>query len=312
MTDLEAAVLNGSLFNPDRTTSPARSISPSLTDTDDELGSDLSDTRDHSRSHFESSSLAVSDSHDPQTGPKGVISDRHAHDRNAKYEKNRAIQNVRDLQEKIKMVALTADEEDVSRQDEEARLIQAEKREGMEKEDEEYDEKFKEQWKALRRDQLKMDRNGSGVAKRGLREIGQEGFIHAVERPGWVIILIYEPGIPRCSALLASMLQLSLAEPPLPVTLFRARATSLSFALLPPSSGGENGSEDRRADFEVLPSLLAYKDGELEKTWIRVDWDLKEDGVAGLLRREGILPRLDSRRHSHMLSDEDDEEEDDD
>lgn len=41
----------------------------------------------------------------------------------------------------------------------------------------------------------------------------------------------------------------------------------------------------RLPDPDVLPSLLAYKDGELEKTWIRVDWDVSEDGVEGLLRR---------------------------
>jgi hypothetical protein len=40
-----------------------------------------------------------------------------------------------------------------------------------------------------------------------------------------------------------------------------------------------------KPDPDVLPTLLAYKDGELEKTWIRVDWDVGEDGVEGLLRR---------------------------
>jgi len=59
------------------------------------------------------------------------------------------------------------------------------------------------------------------------------------------------------------------------VSLFRARATSLEFSLSP---SGE-------ADLDVLPTILAYKDGELEKTWIRIDWEVGEDGVEGLLRK---------------------------
>lgn len=110
----------------------------------------------------------------------------------------------------------------------------------------------------------------------------------------------------RCQTILTSLLSLSLALPSMhlssPVTLLRARATSLSFSLLPgpPAShpkanhGAENNDEEdeeteeeeeRMADPDVLPSLLAYKDGELEKSWIRVDWDVGDDGVEGLLRR---------------------------
>lgn len=47
----------------------------------------------------------------------------------------------------------------------------------------------------------------------------------------------------------------------------------------------EDKEPKRLPDPDVLPSLLAYKDGELEKTWIRVDWDVSEDGIEGLLRR---------------------------
>lgn len=31
--------------------------------------------------------------------------------------------------------------------------------------------------------------------------------------------------------------------------------------------------------------MLAYRDGELERTWIRVDWEVGEEGVEGMLRR---------------------------
>ena len=79
------------------------------------------------------------------------------------------------------------------------------------------------------------------------------------------------------------MLQLSLTDPPPSITIYRARATSLSFSLLP-SQGGRD-EDEAKADPDVLPTLLAYKDGELEKTWIRVDWEVKDDGIEGLLRR---------------------------
>ena len=72
------------------------------------------------------------------------------------------------------------------------------------------------------------------------------------------------------------MIHLSLSLPPrTPISLFRARATSLDFSLLP--SGD--------ADIDVLPTLSAYRDGGLAKTWVRVDWEVGEDGVEGLLRR---------------------------
>ena len=58
------------------------------------------------------------------------------------------------------------------------------------------------------------------------------------------------------------------------------------------------------ADPDVLPTMLVYKDGELERNWIRVDWEIGEGDLEGLLRRsviywfslsllicrEGILP----------------------
>jgi len=38
-------------------------------------------------------------------------------------------------------------------------------------------------------------------------------------------------------------------------------------------------------DPDVLPTLLAYKDGELEKTWVRVDFEVGAEGLEGLLLR---------------------------
>lgn len=91
--------------------------------------------------------------------------------------------------------------------------------------------------------------------------------------------------LPRCSSLLASTLAVALRLPPgSPVRLLRARATSLEFSLLPPTDPNDP-DEEVRPDKDVLPTLLAYRNGELQKTWIRVDWEVGEDGVEGLLRR---------------------------
>jgi hypothetical protein len=85
-----------------------------------------------------------------------------------------------------------------------------------------------------------------------------------------------------------------------PLTLLRARATSLAFSLLPPSNTARRGprnkshadsaseeeeEEEVEADPDVLPTILAYRDGELEKKWIRVDWDIGDGNLEGLLRK---------------------------
>lgn len=92
-----------------------------------------------------------------------------------------------------------------------------------------------------------------------------------------------------------------------PITLLRARATTLSFSLLPTSTSSHPRSahphadddddddedreeEEREADPDVLPTLLAYKDGELERKWIRVDWDIGQGDLEGLLRRYALSP----------------------
>ena len=52
-------------------------------------------------------------------------------------------------------------------------------------------------------------------------------------------------------------------------------------------SGGEeadDGWDDDNVDTDVLPTLLAYRGGALEHTWVRVDWEAKS-GVEDLLRR---------------------------
>lgn len=46
-----------------------------------------------------------------------------------------------------------------------------------------------------------------------------------------------------------------------------------------------DGQPKGMPDPDVLPTMLAYRDGELIKTWVRVDWEMGQEGVEGLLRR---------------------------
>jgi hypothetical protein len=47
-------------------------------------------------------------------------------------------------------------------------------------------------------------------ARKGLREVGKEGFVSAVEREGWVVVVIYEPVSLSCVHLSAKEARWSL------------------------------------------------------------------------------------------------------
>ncbi|WRT70714.1 uncharacterized protein IL334_007712 [Kwoniella shivajii] len=328
---LETAALNGSLFTFDPSpSSPSRSASSISPDnTDDELGSDYDepsnliggkrgDTSGRGVPDIENGNRTVVEHDGPQTGPKGVIEDRKAHNSHSRQIKERQnAERVSELNRRA-IVGLTIHEED-----------QLRKREQAGQDDVEVEE-----WRRKRKDQLRyQDRTGydhdeggnedekyrqygrrESVKRGGLKEVGKEGFIDAVERNGWVVVLIYEPDIPRCTSLLASLLHLSLNLPShlsTPISLYRARASSLEFSLLPPTSSYTTRYEDEEPvgvpDPDVLPTLLVYKNGELEKTWVRVDWEIDQSGVEGLLRKEGILSPVNQMGMNRKdLLDEDD------
>lgn len=292
---LEAAALSGELFRP-RSLSPARSDSTSSPlNTDDELASDLDDA---SHDGINGSSTALvqnqNETKGSRTGIKGVLNDKKADDAHRRQVAKVQADQLRRGMEKAAITLPTPSPAG-----------------GV------------EEWRKKRMMELEAGR-------RGLKEIGKEGFVGAVEKRGWVLVLIYEPvcpgvpvspapgsmvsgvrgaegklmfqDIPRCQDLLASTLELSttLAAPSThldtPITLLRARATTLAFSLLPPSTRtrhehrdeeGDDGDEqeEREADPDVLPTILAYRDGELERKWIRVDWDIGEGSLETLLRR---------------------------
>jgi len=183
MGDLETAALSGSLFRP-RSHSPARSTStPSPSNPEDELASDLSGP---------SSPITFPTRDGPQTGPKGVIADRRAHKLQSRLEREQATRALVNEQEKRSMVAMTVHEEDEERERE--RLLE----DGREDGDGGGEDVAR--WRRARREELEREntigdgRRGGGSVKRGgLRQIGREGFVVAAERPGWVVVLIYEP-----------------------------------------------------------------------------------------------------------------------
>lgn len=58
----------------------------------------------------------------------------------------------------------------------------------------------REQWRASRRAELEKPKEVEvgredyrGYRRGGLREVGKEGFLNAVEKRGWTVVLIYEP-----------------------------------------------------------------------------------------------------------------------
>lgn len=51
---------------------------------------------------------------------------------------------------------------------------------------------------------------------------------------------------------------------------------------------GDEGWEDDIVDTDVLPTMLVYRGGVLEHTWVRVDWEAKS-GIEELLTRYNIL-----------------------
>jgi hypothetical protein len=102
--------------------------------------------------------------------------------------------------ERRKIVAMTIHEEEAARAADKARSEGGDEGEG--------DNEVRK-WRKARKEELRRTREGTGdadggsaghaalvegVVKRGgLRAVGKEGFVSAVERPGWVVILIYEP-----------------------------------------------------------------------------------------------------------------------
>jgi hypothetical protein len=127
----------------------------------------------------------------------------------------------------------------------------------------------------------------------------------------------FSQSLERCYALDDTLTQLAHTRPN--TKFLRARAAALGFASSAPASRGQprashrasrlstlreddddddpygpaSSDEDNTAgidedevDTDVLPTLLAYHDGELVHTWVRIDWEAEAvGGVEELLER---------------------------
>lgn len=121
----------------------------------------------------------------PQTGPKGVVEDQRAAVAAAAQAQRDAVRSTRAAQERSAITAPTVHEEEATRKLA-AQLADA----SLDDE--------RARWRAARLDEL---RSAAGQ-ERGLREVGKESFVGAVERRGWVVVLIYEPvscSLARCT-----------------------------------------------------------------------------------------------------------------
>jgi len=204
MDALESAALSGALFQTHRSPSPARSAStasptPSHSSLNLEQDThprnpkqDYIDSPPDSPIPRPNSNLSNSKLGSAQTGPKGVISDQKARDRLLKLKADNDIRELVYRQQRAAIVGLTIEEEEEVRRKEGEREGKSKikgKGKGEEESEEIQDDELKE-WRRKRLDELESD----NVRKKGgLREVGKEGFVNAVERDGWVVVLIYEP-----------------------------------------------------------------------------------------------------------------------
>lgn len=190
---IEAALMSGKPLVPPSSPPPR----------DNEPDSDVSETDSVSSSHHRKSrqpgppptgpdpqAQPYANAQGRQTGVKGVLDDRRA----SALASQRATAEARSAhtEEQMKrgMVAMTISEEASARARE--KTMQESKE----------DAEARERWRRARREELEREkereRANEGMGRVGLREVGQDGFLGAVERRGWVVVLIYEPVSP-CS-----------------------------------------------------------------------------------------------------------------
>jgi hypothetical protein len=181
---LEEAALSGALFK-DNYRPPERSGTPEP----DSSGSEA-DSEDYQDDHIPGESQTALIEEDEihakgaQTGIKGVLNDKKAHTRSTQSKEKEERRGLKERMEKMSIVGNTWKEE------EDMRAKEKDQEGGI------------EEWRKGRIEEMK--------ARKGLREVGKEGFVSAVEREGWVVVLIYEPVSLSCVHLSAKEARWSL------------------------------------------------------------------------------------------------------
>ncbi|KIL61323.1 hypothetical protein M378DRAFT_167142 [Amanita muscaria Koide BX008] len=306
--DIEALVLSGKFF--ERPDSPERSTSPDSGWHDEELKHSLQDDEEQQTSRPGHAPIKESIGMGPgRTGVKGVIRDRNEA---LSRERERQKREIEELNRKLDKQHLGG-----------KTYLEEEREKAL---DPLYDGKIdelvlKEQERKRELQDEKRDIFGYRKERRfgHLREVGIEGFVTSVEeeRGICVVVHIYDPSLERCEDLDNTLLRLARLCPE--VKFIRARASALGFATstLSPSAHNSNREvtygrylnnsyyekdesdsdydDDRdgenEVDFDMLPTLLVYRDGELVHNWVRVDWEAGPAGVEYLLERHQITPR---------------------
>ena len=165
---LEEAALSGALFKdnyrpPERSGTPEPESDDSTSDSDDDSplqrggGDSTTGLIEQDEIHAKGA----------QTGIKGVLNDKKAHNRSTATREQDERQKLKEGIEKMSIVGNTWSEEEALR------------------EKENNGDEGLEGWRKARIEEMK--------ARKGLREVGKEGFVSAVEQSGWVVMLIYEP-----------------------------------------------------------------------------------------------------------------------
>ncbi|KAJ7163612.1 thioredoxin-like protein [Mycena crocata] len=331
MAELERLVLSGELFRTSRSSSPARSPSPDAGWHDDELN--LSD--DEKDYDSDTARRAAFDKHlkeqekrndsvgmgPGRTGVKGVIRDRDEAEGREREKRARELATVMENMEKSHLGGKTFLEEEREKGEDADELVLKE------------------------RGRVEERRNVFGHTRQGrfghLREVGVKGFLSAVEgevKGTWVVVHLYEPSLDRCYLLDDTLSRLARIYSD--TKFLRARASGLGFATTATSSSSSRAMPQlRRAtrthhddtddpynekdieddeeeeeiyeddvDFDVLPTMLVYRDGELVHNWVRVDWEAGDAGIEELLDHHHILPHTGAHsRNLGLPSDSEDE-----
>ncbi|GAA5878995.1 hypothetical protein JCM3774_004462 [Rhodotorula dairenensis] len=131
--------------------------------------------------------------------------------------------------------------------------------------------------------------NGHGDGSRRLFghlcEVGIEGFVAAVEDEDpetAVVVHLYEPEVALCALLNSHFTTLARLHPR--TKFLRAQASELDF--MQPGSDDRTSRDrllhdnDGGGDNATLPTVLVYRAGELETTWVRFDFELPGGQIA--------------------------------
>ncbi|GAA5911843.1 phosducin family protein [Sporobolomyces salmoneus] len=286
-----------------RSTSPTRSRSPSVSSTSSSSSAPRFSAIDPDPPAREPAPLRSGGKGSSNTGVKGVRADYR------EYQESKAAQGqaegkglAKQMGKKL-MISLEDDSED----------DQA----GNVDEDQAALERYRQQRMRELQGSGERGLNSSGGEKKvfgHLREIGFEQFLSAVEGETddvAVVLHLYEPDLIPCILLNSHLTALSRKYPH--TKFLRALASELDFMQQDP--------ED-----ETLPTVLVYRRGELETTWVRFDLELEGGGgfesrdareqIERILLRKGAIEgkgqdgiESSSRNSSRPVEEDDDDDE---